>query len=129
MKKILKMSSFALLLVALLTLTSCVPSADKAKEKMSDKGYCSLDTKSILGNDNSKIENVFYFAKGDNAIVAAANVLTGGDWVIAIYYKETADAKESYEEYKESKEDEKTAVKRSGKCIYYGTEQGLKDFK
>lgn len=128
MKKVLKLSSLAILLVALLTLTACVPSADKAKEKMTDAGYVTLDTKSIFGNDDSKVENIFYFAEGDNVVQAGANVLTGGDWVVAIYYKETADAKEAYDKYKESKDDEESAVKRSGKCVYYGTEQGMKDF-
>ena len=34
MKKVLKLSSLAIVLMALLTLTACAPKADKAKEKM-----------------------------------------------------------------------------------------------
>lgn len=128
MKRVLKLSSLLLVLLACLTLSSCVPSADKAEEKMEEAGYVAIDSSKIFKSDESKVEKVFYFAKGDNGLEAAANVLTGGDWVLAIYYKETADAKEAYNEYKESSDEEESAVKRSGKCIYYGTEGGMKDF-
>lgn len=128
MKKVLKLSSLAIVLMALLTLTACAPKADKAKEKMEKAGYFAVDTKSVIGNETSKYENFFVFAKGDNAVNAAASMLTGGDYVVALYFKDAEEAKKAYDEYKESKEGEKANVKKSGKCLYYGTEQGMKDF-
>ena len=38
------------------------------------------------------------------------------------------EAKKAYDEYKASKDEEEANVKKSGKCLYYGTEQGMKDF-
>ena len=84
--------------------------------------------KAIVGTETSKYENFFVFAKGDNAINAAANMLTGGDFVVALYYKDAEEAKKAYDEYKASKDEEEANVKKSGKCLYYGTEQGMKDF-
>ena len=118
MKKVLKLSSLAIVLMALLTLTACAPKADKAEEKMEKAGYFSIDAKAIVGTETSKYENFFVFAKGDNAINAAANMLTGGDFVVALYYKDA----------EEAKNEEEANVKKSGKCLYYGTEQGMKDF-
>ena len=37
-------------------------------------------------------------------------------------------AKKAYDEYKASKDEEEANVKKFGKCLYYGTEQGMKDF-
>ena len=39
MKKVLKLSSLAIVLMALLTLTACAPKADKAEEKMENAAY------------------------------------------------------------------------------------------
>lgn len=124
MKKVLKLSSLAIVLMALLTLTACAPKADKAEEKMEKAGYFSIDAKAIVGTETSKYENFFVFAKGN----AAANMLTGGDFVVALYYKDAEEAKKAYDEYKASKDEEEANVKKSGKCLYYGTEQGMKDF-
>ena len=125
MKKVLKLSSLAIVLMALLTLTACAPKADKAEEKMEKAGYFSIDAKAIVGTETSKYENFFVFAKVDNA---TANMLTGGDFVVALYYKDAEEAKKAYDEYKASKDEEEANVKKSGKCLYYGTEQGMKDF-
>ena len=97
MKKVLKLSSLAIVLMALLTLTACAPKADKAEEKMEKAGYFSIDAKAIVGTETSKYENFFVFAKGDNAINAAANMLTGGDFVVALYYKDAEEAKKAYD--------------------------------
>lgn len=131
MTKTLKFTSFFLLLVALLGLTSCVPSADKAKEKMDKAGYITADLKSVsnyIGIDTSDadIETVMFFVKSENAISILPDLLKGTDYVVAVYYKEASAAKEAYNKIKE--ENEETVVKKSGKCIYYGTEQGVKDF-
>ena len=115
MKKVLKLSSLAIVLMALLTLTACAPKADKAKEKMEKAGYFSVDAKAIVGTETSKYENFFVFAKGDNPINAAANMLTGGDFVVALYYKDAEEAKKAYDEYKASKDEEEANVKKSGK--------------
>ena len=64
MKKVLKLSSLAIVLMALLTLTACAPKADKAKEKMEKAGYFSIDAKTIVGTETSKYENFFVLLKG-----------------------------------------------------------------
>lgn len=125
--KLLKRLSVFVLAFALLALTACVPSVDKAEEKMKDAGYTTISSdllKSVLDTfvdtEASTVEKVFFFGKD-------FKLLSSGEWVVAVYYKETADAKEAYEKLKE--DDEDTTAKRSGKCVYYGSEQGMKDFK
>ena len=111
MKKILKLSSLAIVLMALLTLTACAPKADKAEEKMEKAGYFSIDAKAIVGTETSKYENFFVFAKGDNAINAAANMLTGGDFVVALYYKDAEEAKKHMMNTKHQKMKKKLMLK------------------
>lgn len=111
MKKVLKLSSLAIVLMALLTLTACAPKADKAEEKMEKAGYFSIDAKAIVGTETSKYENFFVFAKGDNAINAAANMLTGGDFVVALYYKDAEEAKKHMMNTKHQKMKKKLMLK------------------
>lgn len=96
--------------MALLTLTACAPKADKAEEKW--KGWLfSIDAKAIVGTETSKYENFFVFAKGDNAINAAANMLTGGDFVVALYYKDAEEAKKHMMNTKHQKMKKKLMLK------------------
>ncbi len=125
--KLLKRLSVFVLVFALLALTSCVPSVDKAEDKMEKAGYSVISSdvvESLLGNfvdtKDAAVEKVYVFGKD-------FKLFSSGEWVIAVYYKEAKDAKAAYEDLKA--EDKETTAKRSGKCIYYGSEQGMKDFE
>ena len=128
MKKLFKLFSLLLAAGLLFTLTACVPSAEKAEEKMNEAGYFAIDSSDFIKVDESKVEKVFCFSKGNNVAAAIANAGLGGDVVIAIYYKEAEDAEKAYEEFKNSSSKEESRVKKSGKCVYFGTENGMKDF-
>lgn len=121
-KKILSVVAI-LMIAAMLTvvLTACVPgSAEKAKEKMKKADYVAENTGFSIGS----IEDSFFAVNAD------------GDSVLAIWYKETEDAKAAEEDlgvivkaFLKAKKLEDAGITRSGKCLYTGTEQGIKDFK
>lgn len=112
MKKVLKLSSLLLVLVALLTLTACVPSAKKIEEKMEKAGYTVIESPIT--------------SKNVDAIFVCTN---GAETVTVTYYKEKADAKEVYDKLKEADKDDKGGYGISGKAVYVGTEQAIKDLK
>lgn len=96
-----------------LVLTACIPSgATNAAEKMSNAGY-----RVTINSDPSE--------KGATSKIIA---IKGKDSLTAIWY-ETANLAQ------ESKEEAQTVLgkayilKVDGKCFYYGTEQGIKDFE
>lgn len=129
MRKALRLSSLLLVLVALLTLTSCAPKSDKVAEKMNKKGYIQLTTikasEYTKDLDATKVAGAFVFATGENGMIAEE---MKGDYVVAIYFTEKANAKEALSALKEAYEKDGIKVKKSGKCIYFGTKQGMKDF-
>ena len=59
MKKVLKLSSLAIVLMALLTLTACAPKADKAKEKISSDKLTYSNTLQIT-TDNDFQNTIHY---------------------------------------------------------------------
>ncbi len=135
MKKLFKLFSLLLACGLLFTLTACVPSADKAEEKMKEAGYVAVDP-SDFGVENDKCEKIFFFVEGDNAVEAALKVTTGkADFLAVLYFNEKADAKDFYEEMNEEfeKADEEDTegfvLAISGKCVYYGKEAAAKEFK
>lgn len=135
MKKLFKLFSLLLACGLLFTLTACVPSADKAEEKMKEAGYVAVDP-SDFGVENDKCEKIFFFVEGDNAAEAALKVATGkADFLTVLYFNEKADAKDFYEEMNEEfeKADEEDTegfvIAISGKCVYYGKEAAAKEFK
>ena len=132
MKKLFKIFSLLLISGLLFTLTACVPSADKAKEKMEEAGYLSLDTNSF-GIKNDKCENMFLFVLGDNVFDAGANFLSGkAEYLVVLYFKDKAEAKAEFEKTLENateNENNDFVYARSGKCIYYGSAAAAKEFK
>ncbi len=112
MKKALRLTSLLLVFVALLGLTSCVPSADKVKEKMEKAGYTVIESPITT--------------KNVDAVFVCTNLK---ETVTVTYYKEKADAKEAYNALKEADKEGKGGYGISGKVVYVGTEQAIKDLK
>lgn len=125
MKKTLRLTSLALVLMMVLTLTSCVPgTSTKAKEKMEKKEYTVIE---LAGTPAETAWKVF----GIEGVTASITATKGSDLVKALYFNKSSDAKkvmEKVEKYVGDKEEKGSAIKRSGKVIYFGTEQAMKDF-
>ena len=130
MKKFAKILSVAMLVVmTALVMTACVPSsAEKAVEKLEKAGY---ETEVYTDADEIGKE-MLGFVHED-----AVAMLMGGkeDNSIAVVWLDNKDAaKELYDKTYEELKDEieegvDVVVKRKGKVVYYGTEQGVKDFE
>ena len=126
MKKFAKITAVVLVAVmALALLVSCGPAAnpDKAVAALKDNGYAA-----------GKVSTGGY--NGLEAIVSGSKGLLTGDFqTITIYYFESAsaanDAWESIQsdsnKDKEKNKDSDWVCKKSGKVIYYGTKQAVKD--
>ena len=132
MKKVLKLASLVMVLVALLTFTACAPKEEKVVEKMNDKGYFALTTitknkvlKGLSDLEDVTVKSSFVFATGENPMIAEE---MEGDYVAVLYFAEKKEAKNALEAVKGLFEKDGVKVKQSGKCIYFGTEQGMKDF-
>ena len=133
MKKTLKLSSILMVLVALFTLTSCAPKADKVVESVekNENWWKVSDSKTrefiedIL--DEETIESSFTFATGENPMIADGK-MNENDYVVAIYFLTKDNAKEGLTKLKEAYEKDGIRVKRSGKCVYFGTAAGMKAF-
>lgn len=128
MKKALRLSSLAIVLMALLTLTACAPKdAPTAKTKLEDKGYTVVADGTIIPAALKLLK-----VEGVETVLTATKKTEDGniESVTVILFKESAQAKDSFDAVKSyaEKNAEKTSVKRSGKWLYYGTEQGMKDF-
>lgn len=112
--------SVVAVLMCAVMLIACVPqSVEKAQKKMEEAGYVVVSS-----SDDDKEEGVV----GSFIATKTTNIINI-DVVTAVWYSSTKEAKEAYEEYKGEEEDEDTVVKRSGKCVYFGTEQAVKDFE
>lgn len=129
MRKAFRLSMVALVLAFLFTLVSCVPSTpEKAKEKMEKKDYTVQvvevkDLGSMLGDDSpAGLETMVIATKGD---------LLNGEFemLTAMYFKSSKEAKDAYKEAKEETQDDEYTVYVSGKIVYTGTKQAVKDFK
>ena len=129
MKKVLRLSVFALLIGSILLLASCAPrSALSAYKKLAKEGY---EVDFDFANKNA--------SKYDPTIqVTGVKTYTSGnvDRVYAAYYSNNEAAKLAYEMTKD--QIEKTnknataqsdlTVKRQGKWVVYGTKTGVDDF-
>ena len=127
MKKVLRLSSLLLVLVALLGLTACAPKDPvKAKEKLEKAGYSvKVDgTAAPLALQAFGVEGV------ESVVTATKKVDDNVEFVKAYLFKEKAQAKQYAEKLAEyaKKNGEESEVKQAGKWLYYGTEQGMKDF-
>lgn len=115
MKKFIK--AILTLIVTALTMlmfVACVPSsAEAAVKKLEKEGY----------NVTSYTIN----AEGaESAIIANEEGFFDLDYVIAIWFDSVDNAKAFMDEYDLNSGEQ---IKRSGKCVYYGTEDGIEDFE
>lgn len=131
MRKILKIVSIIALFAILATvLVACIPNDPaKAEDNLKDAEYTVFAYKS--GDVGFKAATGFLEIIGVKNVTAFVTAIKGEDGIALIYFEDSAAAKENYtaieEYYKE--EDEDAVIKRSGKVIYAGTEQAIKDVK
>ncbi len=128
MKTLKRLFLLALVLIPTLVLVSCKqPNAnpEKAKAALEENGYITTLT------DYGKNAQLLTGTK----VVSAIPLKTEFIWVF--YFDSAADCNDSWEEIKEKytaeaekeNEDAEIIVKKSGKMIYVGTEQAIKDAK
>lgn len=132
-KNIIKITALALLAVMLCAmLVACGgPNAnpDKAKEALKENGYVAEKIDSKVGLA------VYSIIAGDvEAVVTGVN--EDGEAITIFYYENAADAKEVeekidelLEKYGDDDKESEWVAKRSGKMIYIGTKQAVKDAK
>ncbi len=125
MKKIAKILSVAMLVVmTALVMTACVPgSAEKAKKKLEKAGY-TVEVVDLV-EESTDIEGGLY------QVAAFVEVEDDYNFAISVIYFDTKDNAEAwYNEYKEAigDDEEGITVHIKGKVVYWGTEQGVKDF-
>ena len=113
MKKFVKVTAIVVVcLMAVAMFAACAPSSvEKAKEKLGDKDYV------CIGYQDKESE-------GLQGGIIATKVLSG-EAITAVWFDTVANAKKFYEDISG---DEKENLKRSGKCVYWGTDQAIKDF-
>lgn len=124
--KIIKILICAVLLFSLI---SCSDTIVDAKKRMEENGYILLDPTGLYNpkGDYGEFE-VYYYAYGETKEEAVINLVNGGDWLIAIYFKDNATATSAYEEFKNGNIEERTA-KIDNRCIYYGTTNAIEIFE
>lgn len=125
--KILCLSLVAVMLCA--TLASCAPASDpdKAISALKDAGY-------IAGKDTTAIP-VALAVLGVKGIDTVISGTKSGEHVTVIYFTDSDSAKSAEEkvtkyvddEEKDKKDDSDWVFKRSGKKIYWGTKNAVKD--
>lgn len=128
MRKKIVVSLALVLTVVLLavSLSACIPSDPaKARENLEGADYVAVNLPALgIGG----VDNVVFATKVTDSIVL-------------VYFAETKDAKEFWNEYKDNKEgiykafgksadkDSELKAGRSGKVVYVGTAQAVKDAK
>lgn len=122
MKKFLKSLSlvFAVVMVGAV-LCACVPSnLEKAKARMEDAGYTVVS----IGKDDAEAEGLV-----GGILATKGALLSGVDTITAMLFDSKDSAEKFYEKYvNNQKQDDDTLIKQSGKWVFSGTEQALKDF-
>jgi len=127
MKNVIKVLALSLVMVMMLgLLVSCGgPSKDpdKAVEALKDNDYIAVK----VGGDDE------YDYEGLEAVVTGFKMesLTEGDAIVIFYFEDSASANDAWDELKEEieEDDEDYVCKKSGKIIYAGTKQAVKDAK
>ena len=128
-KTIIKILTLTLVVVMACTmLVSCVgPNSDpeKAKDALEDAGYV------VVLNTGDGLISGALLPDGVEATLVAYK---SGEYIAISYYEDTKALNEAWEDAKESAqelEDEYEGIvcKKSGKMIYIGTEQAVKDAK
>ncbi len=131
MRKTLKIVSLIALFAILATvLVACIPNDPaKAEDNLKNAKYTVFAYKD--GDVGFDAATVFLEIIGVKNVTAFVTATKGEDGIALIYFEDSAAAKENYtaieEYYKE--EDKDAVIKRSGKVIYAGTEQAIKDVK
>ena len=132
MKKALTIISVvAIVTILAVTLMACVPSDyTKAESNLKDAGYTVVTYKE--GDLLFKTMTTAMGIENATAIVTGQKGLEEG--ITIIYFKDSKSAKNAFESFKkemdeESKDskDKEYVVKQSGKIIYGGTKQAVKD--
>lgn len=122
MKKTMKISTFVLMLMILCTFVSCAPKdADAAKTKLEKKGYVVVvdDTFTPAALKLLNVEGI------KTSLIATKE----GEVVTAVLFEKSSQAKASLKQIqKREHEENASSAKVSGKWVYYGTTQGMKDF-
>lgn len=125
-----------LLLLTLLFCISCAPKdADSCIERMKRKGY-NIESYTSEKYDMSKYDSLYDIEGTEAVITAFKNDNRGviGDYCNITLFKTIKDARTALKRFKEIydkseiHDDTVYAYKRIGKWVYYGTEQGMKDF-
>ena len=122
MKKALKVISLALAMVCCAVMfIACVPSTpEKAEQKLEKKGY----TVEVI-----EVDGITSLGAPDGCECYVYGMNEDGEIVVAYYFDKASNAKDYYNELKESVDDEDdVVVKKSGKVVVAATEQGWKDF-
>lgn len=136
MKKTLKLTSVALVLMMLFTLTACTPAdASKAEEKLEKKDYKVVVVTGTLAEAAGKVLGVEGLSETMTATktVKDENDKDTIEIVTAYWFEKASQAKDAFEkveaDVKDDVDDKDNFVcKRSGKVIYAGTKQATKDF-
>ena len=109
-----------------LACTACAPmNLEKAEEKMEEAGY------KVTVTEGDAAELIAENAVGVIVAVDVSISLSGisGDMLTAILFDSFSDAIEYYKEHKDDEKDrEDQVIKLSGKWVYIGTEDAIKDF-
>ncbi len=121
-KSIVKILALSLVAVMIcMTLVACGPNSnpDKAAEALEEAGYTVI-------TDENEDEGI--------TTVTAYNMENMEDFIVIMYFEDSGDAKDAWDEVKdEAKEYEDVyddfVCKKSGKMIYMGTKQAVKDAK
>lgn len=134
MKNFVRMLSLALVAVLLgATLVSCfgfgAPNADpdKAEKALDEAGYM------VAKIDNEIAVAAAGKSLGVDDLECVVTALADEEAVAIYYFEEADDAKEAFKVIKEKAEKQEeeydVVVKRSGKMVYMGTKQAIKDAK
>ena len=124
MKKTVFKSLALMLVVAMVgvLVVACAPASnpDKAKKALEDNDYVVV-----------KLDN-YLNLEGVDCVVTGTKGLLSGDpqSVTIVYFEDNASAKDAWDEIKDKAgEGEDVVIKKSGKMIYFGTKQAIKDAK
>ena len=115
---IIKIVALALIAVmACALLVACAPNSDpdKAVAALKENGYTAVKVDDYMGLD------------GVECAVTGVKGLLSGDMVVIVYFEDRASANAAWDELKEEAEDEENyVIEKSGKMIYFGTEEAVK---
>ena len=128
MKKLTKILLALTLVFCTLFAVACTPSSvGDAVEKLAEEGY------TIAVSDSSGmsfVDNMLDDADGEFTVIVASKK---SEFLYAIYFEKSSDAKELFEEYEEDIEDyldylDDVVIKREGSAIIVASEDAWEDF-